>query len=59
MRARLIHRFEYRYTKPVQLGPHRFCLRPRPQAEAVRTELHGLGVAVFEPVDQAGAHARS
>jgi transglutaminase-like putative cysteine protease len=31
MRARLIHRFEYRYTKPVLLGPHRFCLRPRPQ----------------------------
>jgi transglutaminase-like putative cysteine protease len=30
MRARLIHRFEYRYTKPVLLGPHRFCLRPRP-----------------------------
>ena len=31
MRARLIHRFEYRYTKPVLLGPHRLCLRPRPQ----------------------------
>ena len=31
MRARLIHRFDYRYTKPVLLGPHRFCLRPRPQ----------------------------
>ena len=30
MRARLIHRFDYRYTKPVLLGPHRFCLRPRP-----------------------------
>ena len=30
MRARLIHRFDYRYTKPVMLGPHRFCLRPRP-----------------------------
>ncbi|MEN9387566.1 MAG: hypothetical protein RLZZ255_542 [Cyanobacteriota bacterium] len=30
MRARLIHRFDYRYTKPVALGPHRFCLRPRP-----------------------------
>ena len=30
MRARLIHRFNYRYTKPVLLGPHRFCLRPRP-----------------------------
>ena len=31
MRARLIHQFDYRYTKPVLLGPHRFCLRPRPQ----------------------------
>jgi transglutaminase-like putative cysteine protease len=30
MRARLIHRFDYRYSKPVQLGPHRLCLRPRP-----------------------------
>ncbi|MFM7455526.1 MAG: transglutaminase N-terminal domain-containing protein, partial [Vulcanococcus sp.] len=30
MRARLIHRFDYRYSKPVQLGPHRICLRPRP-----------------------------
>ena len=30
MRVRLIHRFDYRYSKPVQLGPHRFCLRPRP-----------------------------
>ena len=30
MRARLIHRFDYRYSKPVLLGPHRFCLRPRP-----------------------------
>ena len=30
MCARLIHRFDYRYTKPVLLGPHRFCLRPRP-----------------------------
>ena len=30
MRARLIHRFDYRYTKPVLLGPHRFCLCPRP-----------------------------
>ena len=30
MRARLIHRFDYRYTKPVLLGPHRFCLRLRP-----------------------------
>ncbi|NDG74729.1 MAG: transglutaminase family protein [Synechococcaceae bacterium WB8_1B_136] len=31
MRARLIHRFHYHYSKPVLLGPHRFCLRPRPQ----------------------------
>ncbi|WP_411870176.1 transglutaminase family protein [Vulcanococcus limneticus] len=31
MRARLTHRFEYRYSAPVLLGPHRFCLRPRPQ----------------------------
>jgi transglutaminase-like putative cysteine protease len=30
MRARLIHRFDYRYSAPVLLGPHRFCLRPRP-----------------------------
>ncbi|MCP9809031.1 transglutaminase family protein [Cyanobium sp. HWJ4-Hawea] len=30
MRARLTHTFTYRYSKPVQLGPHRFCLRPRP-----------------------------
>ena len=30
MRARLIHRFDYSYTKPVLLGGHRFCLRPRP-----------------------------
>jgi transglutaminase-like putative cysteine protease len=30
MRARLIHRFDYRYSEPVLLGPHRFCLRPRP-----------------------------
>ncbi len=30
MRARLIHLFDYRYTKPVMLEPHRFCLRPRP-----------------------------
>jgi len=30
MRARLIHRIDYRYTKPVLLGPQRFCLRPRP-----------------------------
>ncbi|MCP9831295.1 transglutaminase family protein [Synechococcus sp. HJ21-Hayes] len=30
MRARLIHRFDYRYSEPVLLGSHRFCLRPRP-----------------------------
>ncbi len=35
------------------------AVRPWPQAEAVRTQQHGLGVAVLEPVDQAGAHARS
>ncbi|MEB3200525.1 MAG: transglutaminase family protein [Synechococcaceae cyanobacterium] len=29
MRARLIHSFDYRYTAPVNLGPHRFCLKPR------------------------------
>ena len=30
MRARLTHTFSYRYSDPVLLGPHRFCLRPRP-----------------------------
>lgn len=30
MRARLIHTFQYSYSEPVLLGPHRFCLRPRP-----------------------------
>ena len=30
MHARLIHRFNYSYSQPVLLGPHRFCLRPRP-----------------------------
>lgn len=30
MRARLTHSFYYRYSDPVLLGPHRFCLRPRP-----------------------------
>ena len=29
MRARLIHSLDYRYTEPVLLGPHRFCLKPR------------------------------
>ncbi len=30
MRARVTHTFTYRYSNPVLLGPHRFCLRPRP-----------------------------
>jgi len=29
MRARLTHTFSYRYSAPVQLGPHRICLKPR------------------------------
>ena len=29
MHVRLSHRFVYTYDKPVQLGPHRFCLMPR------------------------------
>ncbi|MEB3263675.1 MAG: transglutaminase N-terminal domain-containing protein, partial [Synechococcus sp.] len=29
MRARLTHTLTYRYSAPVFLGPHRFCLRPR------------------------------
>ncbi|MEN9768205.1 MAG: hypothetical protein RLZZ32_2165 [Cyanobacteriota bacterium] len=29
MRARVIHTFTYRYSAPVLLGPHRFCLKPR------------------------------
>ncbi|MFY8150213.1 MAG: transglutaminase family protein [Prochlorococcaceae cyanobacterium] len=29
MRARLTHTLTYRYSDPVFLGPHRFCLRPR------------------------------
>jgi hypothetical protein len=29
MRARLTHTFDYRYSAPVFLGPHRFCLKPR------------------------------
>jgi len=29
MRARIIHTFDYRYSAPVLLGPHRFCLKPR------------------------------
>ena len=30
MRARVTHTLTYRYSDPVLLGPHRFCLRPRP-----------------------------
>ena len=29
MRARITHTFDYRYSAPVFLGPHRFCLKPR------------------------------
>ena len=29
MRARVTHTLEYRYSAPVLLGPHRFCLKPR------------------------------
>lgn len=29
MRARVTHSFSYRYSAPVLLGPHRFCLKPR------------------------------
>ncbi|MCP9801643.1 transglutaminase family protein [Synechococcus sp. RedBA-s] len=29
MRARVTHTLSYRYTAPVQLGPHRICLKPR------------------------------
>ncbi len=29
MRARVTHTFTYRYSAPVLLGPHRFCLKPR------------------------------
>jgi len=29
MRARITHTFSYRYSAPVLLGPHRFCLQPR------------------------------
>jgi transglutaminase-like putative cysteine protease len=29
MRARVNHTFTYRYSAPVLLGPHRFCLKPR------------------------------
>jgi transglutaminase-like putative cysteine protease len=29
MRARVTHSLTYRYSAPVLLGPHRFCLKPR------------------------------
>lgn len=29
MRARITHSLGYRYSAPVLLGPHRFCLKPR------------------------------
>ncbi|MFM7086457.1 MAG: transglutaminase N-terminal domain-containing protein, partial [Cyanobium sp.] len=29
MRARIHHTLAYRYSAPVLLGPHRFCLKPR------------------------------
>jgi transglutaminase-like putative cysteine protease len=29
MRARITHSLTYRYSAPVLLGPHRFCLKPR------------------------------
>ena len=29
MRARITHTLTYRYSAPVLLGPHRFCLKPR------------------------------
>lgn len=29
MRARITHTFDYHYSAPVFLGPHRFCLKPR------------------------------
>jgi transglutaminase-like putative cysteine protease len=31
MRARVTHTLTYRYSAPVLLGPHRFCLKPRGQ----------------------------
>ncbi|MCP9840476.1 transglutaminase family protein [Synechococcus sp. J7-Johnson] len=31
MRARVIHSLGYRYSAPVQLGPHRLCMKPRAQ----------------------------
>ena len=32
MRARITHTLSYRYSAPVLLGPHRFCLQPRGHA---------------------------
>ncbi|HYP03786.1 MAG TPA: transglutaminase N-terminal domain-containing protein, partial [Cyanobium sp.] len=29
MRARITHTLSYRYSAPILLGPHRFCLKPR------------------------------
>lgn len=29
MRAHIIHTLHYRYSAPILLGPHRFCLKPR------------------------------
>jgi len=29
MKATITHRFDYTYSRPVELGSHRFCLRPR------------------------------
>jgi hypothetical protein len=29
MRAHITHTLHYRYTAPILLGPHRFCLKPR------------------------------
>ena len=30
MRVRIRHQLSYSYEHPVQLGPHRICLQPRP-----------------------------
>ena len=29
MKATITHSFHYAYSRPVELGSHRFCLRPR------------------------------
>jgi Bacterial transglutaminase-like N-terminal region. len=34
MRARVTHTLTYRYSAPVLLGPHRFCLKPGPWLSA-------------------------